>query len=327
MCGGSACLREAFTDANESSQYSYIFPGQGSQAVGMGLELYQSSAAAKAVFQEADDSLDTSLSQLIFHGPADVLQDTVNSQPAIMTVSIACWRAWQEARGADTTVPMAVAGHSLGEYTSLVVSGVLDFSDGVKLVRERGRLMQQASQWRPGSMAAILGLDEFTLEQVCAETGVELANINTEDQIVISGDKRAVARAMDLSLARGAKKAIPLQVSGAFHSSLMYQAQQGLQEAISGLQLRDAQIPIIANSTGCPIHTADQVREELIRGLCQCVRWKASVEYMVGAGVSHFVEFGPGRVLSSLIKRIDRGVQAVTISDPEGIKKLAQGPA
>lgn len=309
----------------EQPRTSYIFPGQGSQTVGMGLDLYESSPAARQVFKQADKSLGFALSQIIFHGPVEALQDTINSQPAIMTVSIAAWRAWQEAVGGDLPPPVAVAGHSLGEYTAMVVSGVLDFGEGVGLVRERGRLMQKASRRRPGAMAAILGLDEFALEQVCAETGVELANINTEDQIVISGDKRAVARAMDLSLARGAKKVIPLQVSGAFHSSLMYQAQQGLVEAVAKLDFRDPQMPIVANSSATPLTTAAQVREELTTGLCQCVHWKSSVEYMVGSGVSRFVEFGPGRVLASLIKRIDRGVEAITLSDPESIRKLAEG--
>ncbi len=290
----------------------------------MGLELHQSSPAAREVFAEADHTLGFSLSQMIFHGPGESLQDTINSQPAIMTVSIAAWKAWQEAAGHNAAPPVAVAGHSLGEYTSMVVSGVLDFSQGVRLVRERGRLMQQASRRRPGAMAAIMGLDEFALEQICAETGVELANINSEDQIVISGDKRAVARAVDLASARGAKKVIPLPVSGAFHSSLMYQAQQGLAEAIAKLDFHDPQVPIVANSTAAPLTTAAQVRDELVSGLCQCVRWKSSVEYLVGAGVSRFVEFGPGRVLTSLIKRIDRGVEAVTLSDPESIRKLAE---
>lgn len=288
------------------------------------MELYQSSQAAREVFEEADDSLGFPLSDMIFHGPVASLQDTINSQPAIMTVSIAAWKAWQEAAGSSASPPVAVAGHSLGEYTSMVVSGVLDFSQGVRLVRERGRLMQQASRRRPGAMAAIMGLDEFALEHICAETGVELANINSEDQIVISGDKRAVARAVDLASARGARKAIPLPVSGAFHSSLMYQAQQGLAEAIAKLDFHDPQVPIIANSTAEPLTTASQVQHELVSGLCQCVRWKSSVEYLVESGVSRFVEFGPGRVLTSLIKRIDRGVEAVTVSDPESVRKLAE---
>ena len=188
----------------------------------MGLDLYNSSPAAREVFQEADESLGLRLSKVIFRGPEEDLRDTVNSQPAIMTVSIACYRAWQEQAGSTSTpeLPDLVAGHSLGEYTSMVVAGVASFADGVRLVRERGRLMQQASLNRPGGMAAIIGLEELAFESICAETGVEVANINSTDQIVISGDRVAVAQAMDLATVRGAKKTIALPVSGAFHSSL-----------------------------------------------------------------------------------------------------------
>ena len=312
---------EAMTITQESKEFSYVFPGQGSQSVGMGLELYQSSPAAREVFEEADDSLGFSLSRLIFEGPTRDLQDTVNSQPAIMVVSIACWKAWEEYLGAQSPEPISVAGHSLGEYTSLVVAGVLHFRDGIRLVRERGRLMHEASELRPGGMAAIIGLGELAFEHICAETGVELANVNSDDQVVISGDKIAVARAMDLATARGAKKTVPLKVSGAFHSSLMGHAQQGLAEAIAGLEMADPAFPIVANSMAAPVATAEEVRGELIEGLCHCVRWKQSVQYMVDSGASHFVEFGPSRVLSSLIKRIDRDVEAYTLSDPASIEK------
>ena len=306
----------------ESKEFSYVFPGQGSQSVGMGLELYESSPAAREVFEEADDSLGFSLSRLIFEGPTRDLQDTVNSQPAIMVVSIACWKAWEEYLGAQSPKPISVAGHSLGEYTSLVVAGVLRFTDGIQLVRERGRLMHEASELRPGGMAAIIGLGELAFEHICSETGVELANVNSDDQVVISGDKIAVARAMDLAMARGAKKAVPLKVSGAFHSSLMGHAQQGLMEAIAGLEMADPVFPIVANSMAAPVTTAEEVRGELIEGLCHCVRWKQSVRYMVDSGASHFVEFGPSRVLSSLIKRIDGDVEAYTLSDPASIEKV-----
>jgi len=315
---------EVITDSQEVAKRSFVFPGQGSQSVGMGLELYNSSSAAREVFQEADDSLNFSLSDLIFNGPDSELQDTANSQPAIMVVSIACWMAWREFVGSSASLPSSVAGHSLGEYTSLVVSGVLTFSAGVQLVRERGRLMHQAGIERPGGMAAIIGLDEFALEYICAETGVELANINSDDQIVISGDKIAVARAMDLASAQGARKTVSLPVSGAFHSSLMYQAQEGLGQAIASLDFQNPQVPVIANSNGLPLATAAEVREELAQGLCHCVQWRNSVRYMVGTGVSQFVEFGPARVLASLIRRIDRDVQAVTLSDPESIRKLSE---
>ena len=311
------------TIMRESKGYSYVFPGQGSQSVGMGLDLFQASPAAREVFEEADDSLGFSLSRLIFEGPTRDLQDTMNSQPAIMVVSIACWKAWEEFLGPQYPQPVSVAGHSLGEYTSLVVAGVVKFSDGVRLVRERGRLMHEASEVRPGGMAAIIGLDELAFEHICAETGVELANVNSDDQVVISGDKIAVARAMDLATARGAKKTVPLKVSGAFHSSLMGYAQQGLVEAIAHLEMADPQVPIVANSLAAPITTAEEVRQELVAGLCHCVRWKQSVRCMVDSGASSFVEFGPSRVLSSLIKRIDRDVEACTLSDTATLERAA----
>ena len=312
-------------DFSAVNTLAYVFPGQGSQAVGMGEELYTNYPAATEVFEEADESLGFSLSELMFRGPARQLQETINSQPAIMTVSIACWRAWEEIQGSAARKPKVVAGHSLGEYTSMVVAGVLGFSDALQLVRERGRLMQDASIGRPGGMAAIIGLDELSLEHICAETGVELANINSDDQIVISGDKIAVARAMDLSSARGARKTIPLPVSGAFHSSRMAGTRAGLADAIDALNFNDPRFPIIANSDTTALTTADQVKQELVQGLCQCVQWKGSVKTMVDAGVSEFVEFGPGGVLSSLIKRVDRNVRAVALSDTASIQKLSGG--
>ena len=281
---------------------AYVFPGQGSQTVGMGAELYATSPAARDVFQESDESLGFPLSELMFQGPARQLQDTVNSQPAIMTVSIACLKAWEEIHGPEASSPSLVAGHSLGEYTSMVVAGVIRFDEAVKLVRERGRLMREAAIDRPGGMAAIIGLDELALEHVCAETGVELANINADDQIVISGDKIAVARAMDLASARGARRTIPLSVSGAFHSSWMQGAEAGLAEAIGALNFHDPNFPIIANSDSTPLTSADAVRNELIQGLCRCVQWKGSVKYMVDSGVSQFVEFGPTGVFVQLDK-------------------------
>lgn len=306
------------------ARYSFVFPGQGSQSVGMGEELYWHSKAARGVFEEADEVLGFSLSKLIFRGPEEELRDTINSQPAIMTVSIACWKAWQEMAGSQHSVaPLVVAGHSLGQYTSMVAARVIDLGAALRLVRERGRLMQEAAIECPGSMAAIIGLDEAALEHICHETGVELANINGNDQIVVSGEKEAVALAMDLASVRGAKKTLSLQVSGAFHSSLMKGAQQGLARAVSSLKFQDPKVPIIANSTGMPLTTGAAVKKELVQGLCQCVRWEDSVHSMVDLGVSEFVEFGPS-VLSGLIKRIDRNVQAVALSNLSSIRSFIQ---
>jgi len=309
---------------NQTNNRAYVFPGQGSQSVGMGAELFESSQAARETFGEADDSLGFPLSRLIFEGPATDLQNTANSQPAIMTMSIAAWRAWQEMQGPQAVVAKAVAGHSLGEYTSLVAAGVIDFSDAVQLVRKRGELMNQAAVNRPGAMAAILGLNELAFAQICDETGVELANINTDDQIVISGDKIAVARAMDLASARGAKKTIPLPVSGAFHSSLMFEAKAGLSEAIQALNFKEPKMPVVGNCDSKPLSTADDIRAELVNGLCRCVQWKDSVRHLVDSGVTQFVEFGSGGVLAGLIKRIDRGVKVTTVSDTASMRKLAE---
>ena len=299
-----------------------MFPGQGSQKVGMGLGLFEESRVARETFEEADDSLGFPLSRMIFEGPAGELQNTSNSQPAIMTVSIAAWRSWAESIGPGTISVAAVAGHSLGEYTALVAAGVLEFSDAVRLVRLRGELMNRASANRPGTMAAILGLDEIALVQICAETGVELANINTDNQIVISGDRMAVAQAVDLSIARGARKAVPLPVSGAFHSSLMVEAEAGLSAELKRLTLREPRMPIIANCDCRALTSGEEIREELVRGLCRCVQWKDSVVAMVDFGVDRFVEFGAGGVLAGLIKRIDREVQVSAVADPESVRKL-----
>ena len=314
-------------DNQNGIKRAFVFPGQGSQSVGMGQELFDSSRAARTVFQEADDTLGIKLSKLIFQGPSRKLQDTINSQPAIMTVSIAALKAWEEFTGSELETPAALAGHSLGEYTSMVAAGVVSFADGVSLVRQRGRLMQQAAKGRPGGMAAILGLDELATAQICAETGVELANINADDQIVISGDKVAVAQAVDLASARGARKTIPLTVSGAFHSSLMQEAKEGLAEAMVAMEFKDPQSPIIANSDCAELRTGEQVREELVRGLCQCVQWRNTVRCMVDSGISQFVELGPASVLASLIRRIDRGVEAVALFNPDSIRKLAGATA
>jgi [acyl-carrier-protein] S-malonyltransferase len=308
-------------ETKSKPKIAHVFPGQGSQSVGMGHKLYQSSPKAKEVFQEADEALQFPISRLCFEGPEEELRQTINAQPAIMTVSVACLRAASEVNHAVS--PAFVAGHSLGEYTALVAANVLGFADAIRLVRERGRLMQKAGEIKPGGMAAVIGLDEAVLREICRESGAEIANFNCSVQIVISGSKEALARAMELAKARDARRVILLQVSGAFHSTLMQPTIEGLSQAIAQINFRTPEVPIVVNSTAQPVTTAEGVKEELLRQLCNCVQWQPSVEYMVGEGVSTFVEIGPGQVLSGLIKRISDKVQVLNMSDPESIKALS----
>ena len=300
---------------------STVFPGQGSQVVGMGKDLSDNFTLAKQIFQEADDTLGYKLSDLMFNGPDKDLEDTSCSQPAIMAVSVACWKVLNEAMGDMKLKVQCSAGHSLGEYTSLVISGVISYSDGLRLVQERGRLMHDASVVRPGSMAAVIGLNEQEVETVCSQSGAEMANINSNDQIVISGDSEYVAEAVQIASDMGARKVITLPVSGAFHSSLMEYASDGLSKILDEIDFNDSEVPIIANSTGLPVKSAYEIKEELLKGLCSCVQWKDSIQYMVNSGVSNFIEFGPSRVLSSLIKRINKEVRVESISS---VKTLEQ---
>ncbi len=307
-------------EAVPKSRVAHVFPGQGSQMVGMGYRLYQSSRSAREVFEEADEALGFPLSRLCFEGPEEELRQTINAQPAIMTVSVACLRAASELN--NQVKPAFVAGHSLGEYTALVAANVLGFTDAIRLVRERGRLMQQAGEIKPGGMVAVIGLDEPILRDVCRESGAEIANYNCAGQIVLSGSKDALARASEIAKAKGARRVIPLQVSGAFHSTLMQPTVEGMAQAISQVKFKTPEVPIVVNSTAQPVTTADEVKEELLRQLCHCVQWQPSVEYMVKEGVGTFIEIGPGQVLSGLIKRICDKVQVITMSDPESIKAV-----
>ena len=304
---------------------AYVFPGQGAQWVGMGHDLYENFSTARTVFEQADEALKFPISRLCFDGPENELRQTINAQPAIVTVSFACLKALQEAnRDNELPLPAFLAGHSLGEYTALAVAGVLDFATTVYLARERGRLMHEAGQKRPGSMAAIIGLDEILLTEVCQETDTKIANINCPGQLVISGAVENLGKAMDLAKAKGAHRAIPLQVSGAFHTPLMQSAVDGMFEIISTLSFSDPAIPIIGNTTAQPLTTADAIKEELLKQLCNCVQWQRSIEYMIDNGVSTFVEIGPGKVLTGLIKRINHGVELINIGDVEAIKNISK---
>ena len=289
----------------------------------MGQELYDRSAAARSIFDEVDMALDRPLTQLLLAGPDEVLRETANAQPAIMAVSLATISAMEEGLGVDDLPrPVLIAGHSVGEYTALAVSGVLEVGETARLVQARGRLMQEACIQQPGSMAAVLGLDQMTMEEISLETGTYVSNVNTPHQIVISGERMAVARALDLASARGARKVVPLRVGGAFHSGLMEPARAGLVEEVNKLNFRDPLVPIVANVTGKPLTTAEEVKQELVAQICSCVQWKQSMDYMIGYGVSQFVEVGPGRALSSMVKRFDRSAKAVSVGDMDSILRL-----
>lgn len=297
-----------------ASKIAFLFPGQGSQAVGMGKDLYLNSIAAREVFDEIDDTLGRRLSTTMFEGPTGELTRTENTQPAIMATSIATWRAMEEATGV-LQIPNATAGHSLGEYSALAVSGVLSITDAVKLVLERGRLMQAACEERPGGMVALIGLDEVTAEEICRESGAQMSTINTAEQVIISGDHRSLAMAIDIATARGAKKAIPLQVGGAFHSGLMSPAQHGLNSVIDSLMFHDPFVPLIGNVTARSLKTGEEVREELRLQLTSCVQWNNTVKFMLNDGIQNFYEIGHGRILSGMVKRIDQGASTTSISD------------
>jgi [acyl-carrier-protein] S-malonyltransferase len=308
---------------NEAVGVAHIFPGQGVQKTGIGRDLYDSFEVAREVFRQADERLGFSLSRLCFEGPDTELQQTINAQPAIVTVSFACLKAANDRGDHQLAPPRYVAGHSLGEYTALAAVGVLDFADAVYLARERGRLMHEAGQRQPGGMVAVIGLDEASLAEVCRESGARIANINCPGQIVISGARENLSQAVELAREKGASRTIPLEVSGAFHTPLMQSAVDGMAEIIAGLNFRPPEVPIIANTTAEPLTTGEQVKEELLRQLCNCVQWQRSVEYMVGNGVATFIEIGPGKVLTGLIKRINRDTKLVNVGSAADVEKSA----
>ncbi len=298
-----------------------VFPGQGSQFVGMGLELAAMSPAAKRVLREADTTLGIPLTEIIFSGPAETLEDTINAQPAILAVSIAALEALRErlAEHGKTLTPMMVAGHSLGEFTALVAAGSLTYPDALLLVRERGRLMKEAGTQRPGGMAAVLGLNDDMLAGICREARDEgvvvLANANCPGQTVISGELPALERAMELAKERGAKRVARLGVSIASHSPLMADASAQFAAIVARTPLREPALPVVANVSAEPLTTVEAIRDELSRQIASPVNWTGSVRRMIDEGVTTFVEIGPGQVLTGLIKRIDRGVRAIGLGD------------
>ena len=300
---------------------AFLFPGQGSQEVGMGRALAESSPAAKAVWAEADAALGFSLSTLCFEGPAADLALTANTQPAVLTTSVAAAAALAE-RG---VTPGLTAGHSLGEYSALVVAGALRFGDAVRLVRRRGEFMQEAVPVGTGAMAALLGVELATAEQVCAEAAqgevVGVANINSPGQIVIAGHRTAVERAVAAAAARGGKKSVLLPVSAPFHCALMKPAADRLAAELERLTVSAPRIPVIRNVDGGVTRTADEVKPFLVRQVASPVRWTDCVERLAREGATGFLEVGPGRVLTGLLKRTLDGARGHAVEDPASLDK------
>ncbi len=298
-----------------------LFPGQGAQAVGMGQALADAFPAAGDTFAEANDALGFDLTRLCFEGPADELALTENTQPAILTCSIAAYRAFQGAGG--EVACGFVAGHSLGELTALVAGGAFSFADGVRLVRARGRFMSEAVPPGEGAMAAVIGLDRAQVEDVCSAVAGDVwpANFNSPEQTVIAGRAAAVASAGEAALAAGAKKAVPLQVSGPFHTPLMVPAGERLAEALATVAIQAPCCPLINNAEAAPLTDPEEIRASLVRQISSPLLWVESVQRLANEGVTRAYELGPGRVLAGLIRRIDRRIKTVSIADPATLEK------
>lgn len=302
---------------------SLLFPGQGSQFVGMARDLHEAFDSVRQLFEEADDALGISLSSIMFDGPEETLTETRNAQPALLLHSVAVHRLIQDHLGAVAMV----AGHSLGEFSAHVAAGTLTFEDAIRAVRRRGELMSASGEARPGTMAAVLGLEDDEVRSVCeaVEAGVCVpANFNSPGQIVISGDVAGVEEGMRRAEDAGAKRVVPLPVSGAFHSPLMEEAATGLAAFLEGVPFADPAIPVVSNVTALPVLGGDEARELLVQQVTAPVRWSESVQHMVAAGGDTFYEVGPGAVLRGLHRRNARGVPCTSVGTVEQIQALEQ---
>ncbi|NJD37801.1 MAG: ACP S-malonyltransferase [Geobacter sp.] len=306
------------------SKTSFLFPGQGSQYAGMGKDLADSFPVARKVFEEADDALGFKLSDLCFNGPEDDLKLTFNTQPAILAASIAALRVVQQETGLQ---PDCVAGHSLGEYSALVCSGALSLADAVRTVRSRGTFMQEAVPVGVGAMAAILSVEADELAAICEEAAqgevVAPANFNSPGQIVIAGHATAVNRAIEIAKAKGYRKAMLLPVSAPFHCALMQPAADRLHQVLDRITVNVMSLPVITNVEACANQDAGRVRELLVTQVCAPVRWEQSVQAMISDGITRFVEIGPGKVLTGLVKRINKEMALVNIEDTAGVRAAA----
>ena len=307
----------------EDVKVAYVFPGQDSFAVGMGLDLYVHYVSARSVFEEVDRTLGFSLSRLCFEGPESELTQTQNIQPAVLATSIACLRSAQEVTGNTLPTPTFVAGHSLGEFTALAAVGALSLSDAVKLVRERGRLMDEAGRRTHGGMLAISGMDLATIENICLGVGAQISNINSPGHITISGPMDSLNKVKRLAQIKGAKRMVPLKVTGPFHSSLMDPALPGFMNAVNSYKFNKPIVPIMANVTAQPMTGAETIQEELVSQMVHCIKWQQSVETMISKGVTTFFEIGPKDLLSEHIKRISPGARVFSIHSLNTVSEIS----
>ena len=305
---------------------AFVFPGQGSQSVGMLKDLADNFSEVTATFQEASDALGYDLWSLVQEGPADKLNSTDVTQPAMLAAGVAVWRVWNEK---DGDKPSVMAGHSLGEYTALVCAGTIDFKDAIKLVAERGNLMQQAVPAGEGGMAAILGLDDDAVRQVCVDAAdgdvLEAVNFNSPGQVVVAGSKAAIDRVVVLAKERGAKRALPLPVSVPSHCALMKPAAEKLATVLAGITFSSPGIPVINNVDVTAANDAGDIRDALVRQLYSPVRWVETVQKIAGDGTDKLVECGPGKVLVGLNKRIDKSINAMALFDPATLDAALEG--
>lgn len=299
---------------------AFVFPGQGAQAVGMGKDVYDSHEGARKVFDGADEALGFKLTDIVFNGPEETLKQTAYTQPALLTTSLALYEAFRE-KGVK---PDYVAGHSLGEYSALAVAGVIGYEDAIRTVRARGELMEQAVPGGRGAMAAVLGAERGALAQLCASVSgtvgaVELANVNCPGQIVVSGTSEGVQAVVERGKESGAKRVIPLEVSGPFHSSLMKPAAEKLGGVLMKLEMKPAAMPVVANATAQPATDPEQIRNLLVEQVYSPVLWEDTVAWLIAQGVDTFIEIGSGSVLAGLIKKVDRTVKVVSVNSKEAV--------
>ena len=318
-------LEEALGGLPRDPAAAWLFPGQGAQHPGMGSDLYEESAAARAIFDEADRALGTSLSRLCFEGPAEELTRTVNAQPALVAHGLAALAAAVEA-GSVTARPAFLAGHSLGEYAALVAAGALPVGAGIRLVRERGRLMQEACDREPGSMAAVVALERDRVEAICRAHGATVCNENAPGNVTIGGSPGAVEAACSQARSEGGR-VFPLAVAGAFHTPLMESAASGMRSALAEVRFADPDPPVLSNVTARPLTAAGELRDELVAQITSPVLWADSVSAMAAAGVSRVTEFGPGKTLTGAARRTVRGIEIRNVESAADARAGASAPA